>query len=43
MGIVLEQKIDVIIDKFKEMAMEIEKIKLAENLRYALSLQILER
>ena len=31
------------IDKFEEMATEIEKIKLAENLRYAISLQFLER
>ena len=38
-----EEKIDVMIDKFEEMATEIEKIKLAKNLRYALSLQFLER
>ena len=38
-----EEKIDVMIDKFEEMATEVEKIKLAENLRYALSLQFLER
>ena len=28
-----EEKIDVMIDKFEEMATEIKKIKLAENLR----------
>ena len=38
-----EEKIDVMIDKFEEMTMDIEKIKLAENLRYALILQFLER
>ena len=30
-----EEKIDVMIDKFEEMTMEIKKIKLAENLKYA--------
>ena len=38
-----EEKIDVMIDKFEEMVIEIENIKLAENLRYATSLQFLER
>ena len=38
-----EEKIDVKIDKFEEMVIEIENIKLAENLRYAMSLQFLER
>ena len=33
-----EDKIDVKIDKFEEMVIEIENIKLAENLRYAMSL-----
>ena len=38
-----EEKIDVMIDKFEEMATEVEEIKLAENLRYELNLQFLER
>ena len=38
-----EEKIDMMIDKFEEMATEIEMIKLVENLRYAISLQFLER
>ena len=38
-----EEKIDVMIDKFEDMTMEVEKIKLAENLEYALILQFLER
>ena len=38
-----EEKINVMIDKFENMATKIEKIKLAENLRYAKSLQFLER
>ena len=37
-----EEMIDVMINQFKEMAIEVEKINLAENLRYALSLQFLE-
>ena len=37
-----EEKIDVMIDKFEELVTEVEKIKLAENLRYATSLQFLE-
>ena len=31
------------IDRFEEMVTEIERIKLAENLKYAMSLQFLER
>ena len=38
-----EEKINVMIDKFKEMVTEIEIIRLAENLKYAVSLQFLER
>ena len=38
-----EDKIDVKIDKFEEMVVEIDKIRLAENLKYAMSLQFLER
>merc|ERR1712115_92879 len=38
-----EEKIHVMSDKFEEMVTEIEKIKFAENLRYAVSLQFLER
>ena len=42
-GFKQEDKIDVMIDKFEEMVIETENIKLAENLRYAMSLQFLER
>ena len=38
-----EEKIHVMIDKFEEKVTEVEKIKLAENLIYSLSLQFLER
>lgn len=38
-----KDKIDVMIDKFEEMVIETENIKLAENLRYTMSLQFLER
>ena len=38
-----EERIDVMIDKFEEMTIEIEMIKLARNLEYALSVQFLER
>ena len=37
-----EKKIGFMIDKFEEMATEIEKIKLAENLRYEWSLEFLK-
>ena len=33
-----EEKIDVMIDKFEDMVTEIERIKLAENLKYAMRL-----
>ena len=37
-GFKTEDKIDVMIDKFEEMVIETENIKLAENWRYAMSL-----
>ena len=42
-GFKTEDKIDVMIDKFEEMVIESENINLAENLRYTMSLQFLER
>ena len=36
-------KIDVKIDKFEEMVTETNRIKLADNLDYAMALQFLER
>ena len=42
-GFKSEDKIDVMIDRFEEMITETENIRLAENLRYAMSLQFLER
>ena len=42
-GFKSENKIDVMIDRFEEMITETENIRLAENLRYAMSLQFLER
>ena len=42
-GFKSDDKIDVMIDKFEEMVIETENIKLAENLRYAMSLKFLER
>ena len=38
-GFKSEDKIDVMIDRFEEMITETENIRLAENLRYAMSLQ----
>ena len=38
-----DEKIDMMIDRFEEMITETEKIKLAENLKYAMGLQFLER
>ena len=38
-----EDKIDVMIDRFEEMITETKKIRLAENLGYAMGLQFLER
>ena len=37
-----EKKIDVKIDKFEEMVTEIDKISLAEIVKYAISLHFLE-
>ena len=42
-GFKSEDKIDVMIDRFEEMITETENIRLAENLRYVMSLQFLER
>ena len=42
-GFKSEDKIDVMIDIFEEMITKIENIRLTENLRYAMSLQFLER
>ena len=39
----MDEKVDVLIDKFEEMVTETEKLKLAERMRYALSLQFIER
>ena len=41
-GFKSEEKIDVMIDRFEEMITKTEKIRLAENLRYAMSLQFLK-
>ena len=38
-----EENIDILIDKFEEIVTEIEQIKLAENLKYGVSVQFLER
>ena len=42
-GFKSEEKIDVMIDRFEEMVTETKKIKLAENLEYAMAIQFLER
>ena len=42
-GFKSEDKIDVMIYRFEEIITETEKMRLAENLRYAMSLQFLER
>ena len=39
----IEDKVDILIDKFEEMVKEMQKLDLAKNLRYALSLQFVER
>jgi len=38
-----EEKMDIMIDRFEEMVTEIERIKFAENLKYAMSPQFLRR
>ena len=38
-----EEKIDVMIDKFNEMETEVDRIKLAENLKYSMGLPFIER
>ena len=38
-----EKKIDVLIDKFKEMRTGTKRIKLTKNFNYALGLQFIER
>ena len=42
-GFRTNDKIYVKIDKFEEMVIEIENVRLAENIEYAVSLQFLER
>ena len=42
-GFKSEDKIDVMIDRLEEIITETEKIRLAENLRYTMSWQFLER
>ena len=42
-GLKYEDKIDGMIDRFEEMITETESLRLAENLRYPMSLQFLER
>ena len=42
-GFRIEDKVDVLIDRFEEMVTETETLKLAERLKYALSLQFIER
>ena len=38
-----DEKVDVLIDKFEEMVTETDRLRLAENLKYALRLQFIER
>ena len=42
-GFKSDEKLDMMIDRFEEMITETDKIRLAENLKYAMGLQILER
>ena len=42
-GFRIEDNVDVLIDRFEEMVTETETLKLAERLKYALSLQFIER
>ena len=41
-GFRTDNKVDVLLDDFKEMVIEAENIRLAERLRYALSSQFIE-
>ena len=42
-GFRTDDKVDILIDRFEEMVTETKTVKLAENMRYALSLQFVER
>ena len=42
-GFKTEENVDSMIDKFEQMMAEIEKVKLAENLNFAMGLQFLDR
>ena len=41
-GFTTEGKVDFLLDKFEEIMAEIEKLKIAESLRYALSMPFIE-
>ena len=42
-GFCVEDKVDVLIDRFEEMVTEMENLKLAKRIKHALSLQFIER
>ena len=42
-GFQMADKVDVLIDRFKEVVTDMETLRLAERLKYALSLQFIER
>ena len=42
-GYKTEENVDKMLDKFEQMMAEIEKVRLAQNLKYAMGLQFLDR
>ncbi len=42
-GFQTDKKVDILLDDFEEMVTEVESVRLADRLRYALSLQFIER
>ena len=42
-GFKTDESVDKMLDRFEQMMAEIEKVRLAQNLKYAMGLQFLER
>ena len=42
-GFQIDKKVDILLDDFEEMVTEVESVRLADRLRYALSSQFIER
>ena len=42
-GFKMEDRVDILIERFEEMVTQVETLRLAENLRYALSHNFMER